>query len=315
MLNRMRIDAATAGVLRSLDRAGVRALLLKGPSVARWLYGDGGTRVYVDCDLLIAPAQIDVAETMLESLSYKRTFDDRVMPTWWRQHATQWVREDGRLIVDLHHKIPGVRADARLAWKVLAADSAVMQVGGQSAWSLGLPARALHIALHAAHHGAACRGPIADLQRALSILDFELWVKAATLAGELDAIDAFVAGLCITPEGAEVVSRLGLPSPRSVEVQLRAGSPPPVALGFEQFADADGTRARAEILWRKLVPPTEYMRRWDPSASRSRSALLCAYARRAAWILRHAPRGIWAWYRVRRSLLGSQRAGEAPRQP
>lgn len=312
-VNRLRIDAATAGLLRGLDRAGVQALLLKGPSVARWLYGDGGLRVYVDCDLLIAPAAIPATEEVLESLRFERTFDDRVMPTWWRQHANEWVRGDGRLTVDLHHKLPGVRVDAESAWCLLAAGSEEMQVAGHPARILGLPGRALQIALHAGHHGARWSGPISDLKRALTMVDVGLWRKAATLAAELDAIDAFVGGLRLTAAGAEIVARLELRGPQSVEAQLRAGIPPPVALGFEQFARAQGIRARAEIFWRKLVPPAEYMRRWDPRAGRGRAALLLAYVRRPAWILRHAPRAILAWFRARRAARGFQRANQRPR--
>jgi hypothetical protein len=299
----MRIDAATAGVLRGFEHAGVRALLLKGPSVASWLYGEDGTRVYVDCDLLVGPAQIAAAEEVLASLGYWRSFDERSMPPWWRPHATEWVRQDRRLTVDLHHRLPGVLADAESAWNALAADSTAMLVGGYPARSLGVSARVLHLALHAGHHGSAYRGPIADLERALSTLEPGLWARAATLAAELDASDAFVAGLCITSEGAEVARRLGLSGPRSVEAQLRAGAPPPVALGFGQFVGAHGTRRRTEILWRKLVPPAEYMRRWDPNVGPTRSSLLRAYARRMTWVLRHAPRGAWAWYRARRSVV------------
>jgi Uncharacterised nucleotidyltransferase len=313
-VNRLRIDAATAGLLRGFDRAGVQALLLKGPSVARWLYGDGGLRVYVDCDLLIPPAAIPAAEEVLETLTYERTFDDRVMPAWWRQHANEWVRGDGRLTVDLHHKLPGVRMDAESAWCLLAAGSEVMQVAGHPARILGLPARSLHIALHAGHHGARWSGPISDLERALAMVDAGVWRKAATLAAELDATDAFSAGLRLTSAGAEVASRLELPGARSVEALLRAGIPPPVAIGFEQFARAQGIRARAEIFWRKLVPPAEYMRRWDPRAGRGRSALLLAYVRRPAWLLRHTPRGILAWSRARRAARGFQRASEPPRR-
>jgi hypothetical protein len=53
---RLRIDAGTVELLESFDLTGVHALLLKGPAIARWLYPDLAQRPYVDCDLLIAPA-------------------------------------------------------------------------------------------------------------------------------------------------------------------------------------------------------------------------------------------------------------------
>ena len=46
---RLRIDAATAEVEERFELAGVHALLLKGPTIARWLYEDGAERSYLDC--------------------------------------------------------------------------------------------------------------------------------------------------------------------------------------------------------------------------------------------------------------------------
>jgi hypothetical protein len=305
--SRLRVDGATADVLRGFDRAGVRARLLKGPSIAGWLYPGGPPRSYVDCDLLIAPDDVDAAEDVLASLNYGRYFDDRRMPEWWREHAGEWVREDDGLTVDLHRTLPGVGVGAEPAWRALSTDTGIVLVAGHPAPTLALPARALHVALHAAQHGVGWAGPIADLERALVVADDDLWVRAATLAVELEATDAFAAGLRLTPAGAELASRLRLPPAQSVEAELRAASAPPLALGFEQLARADGMRVRAEIVWRKLVPPADFMRHWDPRAAAGRSALLRAYLQRPVWILRHAPRGLRAWHRAHRSVGGERR--------
>jgi len=103
------------------------------------------------------------------------------------------------------------------------------------------------------------------------------------------------------------LARLGLPPVRSVGVELRATSPPPVALGLEQLARAHGTRARAEIVWRKFVPPPSFIRHWDPRAGHSRSSLLRAYLRRPLWILRRAPQALYVWHRARRSVRAGRR--------
>ena len=54
MASNLRIDAATAEVVRALDAAGVGALLLKGPALSAW-YADDPTRSYMDCDLWVQP--------------------------------------------------------------------------------------------------------------------------------------------------------------------------------------------------------------------------------------------------------------------
>ena len=51
------IDAVTAQVVTALRANGIRPLLLKGPSIAGWLYGDGAARPYGDSDLLVASGE------------------------------------------------------------------------------------------------------------------------------------------------------------------------------------------------------------------------------------------------------------------
>ena len=165
--------------------------------------------------------------------------------------------------------------------------------------TLSEPARALHIALHAAHHGAEWTKALIHVARALAVVDDTTWREAATLAERLGAIESLAAGLRLLEEGDALAIRLGLPTTRSVDVALRASTPPPVALGFEQLARAQGIRGRARILWRKLVPPREFIRHWDPRAAESRAALALAYARRPFWLLRRAPEGLRAWRHAR----------------
>jgi hypothetical protein len=306
----MRLDGAAADVLSRFERAGVRALLLKGPSIARWLYADDESRIYLDCDLLIAPEDTEAAEAALGSLAYTREFDDRRMPAWWREHASTWFDYDEGVTIDLHRTLPGIGVGPETAWRVLAADADVVVVAGYPAPTLAKPGRALHIALHAAQHGIAWLRPITDLERALSIADDDLWLRAAVLASKLKAIESFAAGLRLVPAGAELAQRLALPPNLSVDAQLRAASPPAVALGFEQLARADGMRARAEIVVRKFVPPPAFIRHWDPRARHSRTSLLLAYLRRPLWILRQSPPALRAWLRARRAVRGARRAEE-----
>jgi len=301
-VSRLRLDAAAAEALQCFGRAGVRALLLKGAATTSWLYLGRESRPYVDCDLLVCPDDVEAAARALRSLHYSQTFDERAMPSWWREHAGTWVRHGDQLTIDLHHTLPGVGVDAWAAWRTLSRDADTVPVAGWRAPTLCLAGRALHVALHAAQHGVGVNHPLADLERALTFAEPELWIEAAGLATELDATDSFAAGLRLMPAGAMLAERLGLPPPRSVDAQLRAASPPPVALGFEQLARARGLRARAEIVVRKLVPPPEFIRHWDPRAGKGRAALLRAYLRRPFWILRRAPCGLRVWRRARREV-------------
>jgi hypothetical protein len=305
---RLRIDAATAEVEERLELAGVHALLLKGPTIARWLYEDSAERSYLDSDLLVGPAQFEVAEGVIRSLGYRSLLGNMRMPSWWCEHAAVWQRQSDGLTVDLHRTLIGIRIDDATAWRVLSADAEEVVVAGRPVRALGLPARAMHVVLHAAQHGASWPTSIADLERALAVGDEDLWLRAAAVAAELGATAAFGTGLRLTPGGECLAARLGLPRVRSVEAELRSGSSPPLALGFEQLARASDWRMRAEIVWRKLVPTREFLRDWDPDAGDSRFGIAQAYVRRLAWLLRRAPEGLLAWYRARSSVRGGPRS-------
>jgi hypothetical protein len=299
---RLRADGDTAGVLESFEHAGVRALVLKGPSIAGWLYADAAERPYFDCDLLVGPGDFGAAQRELRSLGYVPLRDRWGLPTWWYGHAVAWTHAGGSVSVDLHRTLIGVGADRATVWRVLAADVDEILVGGRRVSCLGLPARAMHVALHAAQHGPGTQ-PAVDLERALTLGDDGLWLGAAALADQLDATEAFVSGLRLSPEGTRLAARLALPNARSVTAELRATTPPPLALGFEQLALARTMRARAEILWRNLGPSPESGR--GPAGSPRGIAV--AYGRRLVWLARHAPRGFVAWYRVRRSVRRGRR--------
>jgi hypothetical protein len=299
---RLRIDAATAEVLRALAAAGADCVLLKGPTLTSWLYPPAAGRAYVDSDLLVRPGHETVAEEVLEQLGFERVWDAAALPEWWREHGSDWSRPSDGVRVDLHRSLPGLGADAEAVWAALATAPATVRVAGYDAPALPLAARALHVSLHAVQHGADWGRGRGDLERALEIAEEATWREAAVLAVRLDGLDAFATGLRLTPEGERLADQLGLPVSASVDVALRASAPPPAALGFEQMAQTPGALARLGMAWHKLFPPREFLEHWDQRARESRRRFALARARRPLWVLASAPRGFHAWWRARRAV-------------
>jgi hypothetical protein len=299
---RLRIDAATAEVLRAFDAAGVESVLLKGPTLTSWLYAADARRSYLDSDLLIRPGHEKAAETALQQLGFERVWDQTALPDWWQEHGSDWSRPADGIRVDLHRSLPGLGADAETVWSALAAPPEMVPVAGHHAPALPFAGRALHVSLHAVQHGADWGKGRGDLERALAVADEATWREAAELAARLDGVDAFVMGLRLTPEGERLADRLGLPMPASVDVALRASAPPPAALGFEQMAQVRGARPRLGMAWHKLFPPREFLEHWDPRARETRWRLALARARRPLWVLASAPRGFCAWWQARRAV-------------
>jgi Uncharacterised nucleotidyltransferase len=305
------VDRVTVEVVTAMREAGVRPLLLKGPSIAAWLYGDGAARPYDDSDLLVAPGAYRRAGDVLRELGFRHREYVwlRYVQTWLRSSDPSGVERTRPSMVDLHRSLNGVGAPADTAWEVLSANTDMLRVGRVEVEVLCVPARALHVALHAAQHGAEVGRPLEDLARALRHAEEGVWREAADLARRLDAVPAFDGGLRLDPRGGQLAERLRLPAARSPAVALRAAAQDPVAIALESLAGERSLRARARLLVRALVPSRLYMRKWSatrmtrwPAALREGPlGLWVAYAWRPVWNLGRLPRAIIALARARRA--------------
>jgi hypothetical protein len=297
--SRLRIDSATAQVVRALDAVGVQSILLKGASNRRWL-GTAAERGYADCDLLIAPEDREMAERVLSSLGFKAELDVARMPPWWREHGVAWVRDADLAVIDVHRTLPGVGVDDRRAWQLLSTGTEEIIIGGYPTRALAVPARAMHVALHAAHHGPSDSTGVGELSRALERADVGTWREATALAQELGALDAFLAGLRIVPAGRHVAAQLGIDANPSLEIALVGEASRASALTLERFVHAGSVRTRLSMIRYKLVPPDTFIRRWSPLAQRGVIGLMIAYAWRPVWVLIRVPAAVRTWRKARR---------------
>jgi hypothetical protein len=294
-------DVVAAEVGEAFRTAGIASILLRGPSIARHLYGAGESRPYGDVDLLVAPAVLAQAEQLLADRGFAHSAvlgqrpDDR--PAWSRT----WQRATDAAEVDLHTTIVGVGAPPHEVWSVLTGSVEPLEVARARLDGLNAEATLVVVALHSAHHGTELRQPLVDLARAIERFPKTTWMAAAALADRLAAMPAFAAGLRQLPAGAALAERLALPDAASAEVILRAGGAPPMALGFEWLSRVPGFRAKSRLIAGKLVPDVQFMRAWSPLARRGRVGLAAAYGFRLVWLAWHAIPGFIAWSRARRS--------------
>jgi hypothetical protein len=296
------VDSVTAEVVKALNDARIRSLLLKGPSFAGWLYEDGA-RPYGDSDLLVSPGSYGRAGQVLSQLGFR--------PLGYMRHDSDsepWVRHSDSAWVDLHRSLIGAEAPSETVWVELAAGAATLPVGGIEVEVLGEPARALHVGLHAAQHGVDEEPPLEDLRRAIRTVDVDTWRKAVEIARRVDALPAFAAGLRLEPAGERLAEKLKLPADRSPLVALRSGPHVPLAVTLERLAGEASLLARTRLLLAALLPSPGYMRRWAPGrvpfwddVRRHRRVGLClAYAWRPIWFVLRLPGAIAAVGRARR---------------
>jgi hypothetical protein len=292
------VDAVTAEVHDALARAGVPAILLKGPAIAEWLYRDRGElRTYGDTDLLVQRADWYRAVDVLRGLGFDDRHAPMAHPRMESYHSHPWVR--GEANVDLHATLEGLDADFQTVWAGLSAEPGTLRIAGRDISVLGPVPRALMVVLHAAKHRVEPT-PLRDLYLALEHEPFERWHEAAALAARLDGTPAFASGLRLTPAGEEIARRLGVERTSSLKTALRE-SEVPLAEGLGELARAPGLGAKLRLAARELVPTPAFMRWWSPLARRGRLGLALAYALRPLALLARLPRAAWAIWRARRA--------------
>ena len=201
-------DRLTADLVASLEAAEVPPVVLKGPAIATWLYRGSEVRTYGDSDLLVAPDRWELAMATLQELGYEDDLGSLGHPRMESFTSHPWKRPGSH--VDLHCTLWGIGVTPENAWRTLSARTTPLKVGGREVRVLAPAARAMHVALHAAQHGYDEGKPICDLELATELLSDELWMEAADVARELDALPGFATGLRLVPKGRELAERLGV---------------------------------------------------------------------------------------------------------
>jgi Uncharacterised nucleotidyltransferase len=288
---KLAIDALAARTIAALRDAGVPALLLKGASFARWLYGPDELRTYLDCDLLVAPSTFARAEAVLENSGLSR---HEARSTPGRHHAV-WREPRKGLVVELHHTLVGASAGPSEVWAVLSEKTDVITLAGRRVDVLSVPARALHAALHAAQHGGNQARSLEDLSRAVRRVSHDEWRAAAALAERIGAVPALSAGLRMDDAGADLAARLELSGEAPTDVRLRASGAPHLSLGFEWVASEERLGRRVRFVLSKAFPSRAFMRDWMPTVGRARLPLVVAYLWRLGWLAKRTPEAYRAW--------------------
>ena len=294
------VDAAAAEAVGVLASAGVRCLLLRGPALAALLYDAPTQRPYVDVDLLVEPARLADAEAALARQGLAESPLEAALPRGRPQHAHTWRTPSGAT-VDLHQTLIGIGAPPATAWRLLSRQSETITLQGVVIEIPSVATRAVIVALHAAHHVDVSGQALDDLERALARLAPAVWFEAARLARELDAVDAFVAGLDLSARGRAELLRLGLDS-TATDVRSKATGERSfhVAQAIAWLESTPGTRAKARFLRRRLLPSPRTMRQRSRLARHGPAGLALAYLARWLDAARHLPTAFGALRRMRR---------------
>ena len=299
--NRAWIELLHAEVCWALNRAGVDALVIKGPSIGEWLYPEGRPES-ADVDVLVRPGHCDAAVEALAGLDFADTlvgFRGEEPP----DHSVTLARTDeskGHHGVDVHRYFPGIERDPEAAFDIVWSRRTAGTQADLPVWFPDEVTRALLIALHEARDPLATK-TYEDLRRALAALTEPQLDDLALVADELDAQAALRAGLEAHPDTAAAVDRLGL---GDVEVPLEwallSHAADGTAWRLGRLAEMP-LRQRPGQVTRWLFPSPALMRYRNPEAAEGTVALARAYAVRLGQGARRAPRAVRQWRDARRS--------------
>ena len=303
----LRLDQAAVEAIDALDAAGVRTLLLRGPVIAGWLFGDAPhERTYVDIDLMVSSDDLDRARDVLSALGFGpqgvlRFRPERLAP----KHAEAWFLAGDGITIDLHRAVHGLEAARpQVIWEAATRHTSTMTVLGRAVEVPGEAFRALHVVLHAADRLSA-PGPRRDLERAVVGLDVVIWQQAVALADELDVVDVMGPVLRTVPGGDDVADALGLGHRWPATLYTAASDERSTVRFAASLIDASW-RDRLRLVTRKVFPSSAYLRASSPLARRGPFGLALAYAVRPALLPIKLPG-------VVRGLVRSRRRARQPR--
>jgi hypothetical protein len=298
----MVLDESCRTIVRHLTAAGQRFIMLKGATIATWLYPDPAQRTYVDLDILVPPAEESAVVGLLKEIGYEPLLTPGTLSVLSPEE--QPLRNKLGVDVDLHTALKGVRLPREEAWEILSASTVPWDWAGVSVPALALPARAMHLTLHLAQNGLADGKAAEDLRLGIARLEHSTWEAAKELAVRLQAVDAFTAGLTALPEGEKMADRLGLAPLSSVEYQMRAASVFPPAARLERLLANQNWRQRLTTARAYLLPSADWLRLQDPQGTTTRWGLVRARIAYAVSLLPRAVKAVRERRRFRRTHAG-----------
>ena len=247
------IPLAHALAARLADRAGIRALSIKGP-VADY-YGLRAPRLSADADVLVEPDRFDEYCRLLEERGWHQRVG-RDTPSVLPPHSRTYIHDSWPCDLDIHWMFPGFFAQPVDVFEVLWSEREELQTGHVEMSAPSRPASAVIGLLHAIRneqvprHVAERSALVALVIENFSVKEREAFYSIAKAGGALwvlrDIIDATGVGPVVVDATPDDRRRWLL---YSDSVELRA------AAGWWEILRATPWWGRAGLVYRAIWVP------------------------------------------------------------
>jgi hypothetical protein len=264
-LNAQRLETAARGlegvaqlirIVRACAEHGVPLVVLKGPALGQWLYGDPVLRRFGDLDLLVTPGHRPRALDVLTALGYRLPsgMSPKTAATIYAGLGAWPLTGGGHRPVDLHWRLAHVRFPAPLRPSEIIADSIPLMCGGVEIRIPSPTHTALLIVQHSAKHIWCALEPLVSIAALMRRGDIN-WTRLRALARAAHGWHGAATGLRLA---SEVL-----------------GAPVPTDLLDEPWPPAT-TALRDQALAALCLPAGKFQDRWT-----ERQAHRAAFDRRA----------------------------------
>ena len=228
----LRLTSDLVAIIRQLERCGVEALPIKGPTLAALVYGDLSLRAYDDLDLLVHPQDLDRATSALAGLGYRfreaLSEHQRETLTTTGYHVG-FEHPDSGTVVELHwllnHRTLAHRDLERRWWT----HTQSICLGGATMHTLAPEHLLLYLCMHGGKHSWARLSWLCDLRQALKCFPNADWSSIWRAADENGASRMVSTGLALVKDlldGAALTSiplSGRLPDPVATELAATVG--------------------------------------------------------------------------------------------
>ena len=174
-------------VARAFDEAGIPLMLLKGAALQLSIYRRPHLRPMSDVDCMVRPEDLDRAVAVLSSLGCRRgaaLVRDDFFPRYFNE-VEYFTPNDPAIRIDLHVRpFRPLRYAQRVPPEAFWTDAVAADLDGVPVWIPGLSAMLVHLAAHAAIHGAERLLWLYDIHRFVRFHAAELDWGAVVLCAE-----------------------------------------------------------------------------------------------------------------------------------
>jgi hypothetical protein len=192
-------------VLRLLDSHNIRALPLKGPSLAAYAYHNLSLRQFCDLDIFVPRRNIRQSVNLLISNGFTLSSS----PSWLQRLPTPASRKkdygltskDGSIRIELHWRLSGPHFDLPVNLEGLWDRLETVPLAGYPARSLPLDDLLLYLTMHGSRHGWERLLFVCDIAEILSAYPERVnWPELLEKASVLGSRRTLLLGLCLAKD-------------------------------------------------------------------------------------------------------------------